>query len=102
MSNRKIQIDMDTFTGLCRFFGLTDEDLSDDDRSELYDQLHAELRDKLESVVKREAYTRYKTAQSAQEREAGRQDFLDAAGVPDSYRWSREFEDNRKYSHRNK
>lgn len=45
------------------------------------------LGQKIEAAARREMFARYKTAPTAEAREAARRAYLDAAGVPDSYRW---------------
>ena len=44
-------------------------------------------RKKLDVLVKRELYTKYKTAKSATEREAARQEYLEKVGMPKDFRW---------------
>lgn len=42
---------------------------------------------KLDALVTRELYTKYKTAPGEEEREKARLEYLDRRGVPDSFRW---------------
>ena len=42
---------------------------------------------KLDALVMRELYTKYKTATSEEEREKARREYLDKRGVPESFRW---------------
>ena len=42
---------------------------------------------KLDANIKRDLYTASKTAATDEEREAARQKYLDAAGIPKDYRW---------------
>ncbi len=45
------------------------------------------LNKKLDSLVMRELYTKYKTEPDEEKREAARQEYLDRRGVPESFRW---------------
>ena len=45
------------------------------------------LERKLESMVKRELYVKYKTAPTEEEREAARQKYLDKVGIHQRFRW---------------
>ena len=45
------------------------------------------LMEKLDSMVKRELYTTFKTASTEEEREKARQEYLDKCGILDSFRW---------------
>lgn len=42
---------------------------------------------KIKAVVRRELYSAYKTAKTAEEREQARQRYLDEVGIPRDYRW---------------
>jgi len=43
---------------------------------------------KLDAMLNRQLYSRYKTAPTEAEREQARQEYLDRRGVPQSYRWA--------------
>lgn len=45
------------------------------------------LMDKMDAMVMRELYSKYKTAPTEEEKEKARQEYLDKRGVPDSFRW---------------
>ena len=45
------------------------------------------LEKKLDALVMRELYTKYKTAPSEEEREKARREYLDKRAVPDNFRW---------------
>ncbi len=45
------------------------------------------LENKLDSMVKRQLYTTYKTAPTEDERERARKEYLDHIGMRDSFRW---------------
>lgn len=50
-------------------------------------EIEKALMGKLDSMVKRELYTTFKTAATEEEREKTRQEYLDKCGVPESFRW---------------
>ena len=45
------------------------------------------LEEKLEAMVRRELYTKYKTAPTEEEREKARQEYLEKVGMHRSFRW---------------
>lgn len=45
------------------------------------------LEKKLDAMVMRELYTKYKTAPTGEEKEKARKEYLDKRGVPESFRW---------------
>ena len=45
------------------------------------------LEEKLEAMVRRDLYTKYKTAPTEEEREKARQEYLDMVGMHRSFRW---------------
>ena len=45
------------------------------------------LQMKLDRITMRSYYTKYKTAETEQEREEARKKYLDEKGVPKSFRW---------------
>ena len=51
------------------------------------DRIRSRLQEKLEAMVKRELYTRYKTAGTPEEREKARQEYLVKVGIPENFRW---------------
>ena len=51
------------------------------------DRIRSGLQEKLEAMVKRELYTRYKTAGTPEEREKARQENLEQVGIPENFRW---------------
>ena len=50
-------------------------------------EIKKDLEKKLDALVMRELYTKYKTAPSEEEREKARREYLDKRGVPESFRW---------------
>ena len=51
------------------------------------DRIRSRLQEKLGAMVKRELYTRYKTAGKPEEREKARQEYLEKVGIPENFRW---------------
>ena len=51
------------------------------------EEIQRGLERKLDSLVLRELYGKYKTAPTQEECEKARQDYLDRKGVPDGFRW---------------
>ena len=60
-------------------------ELSEDDFEE---EIRQGLEQKLDAMLNRQLYSRYKTAPNEEEREQARQEYLDRRGVPQSYRWT--------------
>ena len=50
-------------------------------------QIKKGLEEKLEAMVKRDLYTKYKTAPTEEEREKARQEYLEKVGMHRSFRW---------------
>lgn len=94
MAEKMIQIPERTFFALCDFFGLlpADPDVDDED---LARSIIADLRIKLDAVTRRAAYTQYRLSEDPADREAARQAYLDASGVPTRYRWSEQYDKER-------
>lgn len=78
----KIQIDEELFIDLVKWHLL---DFGDEEAAA---RISKGLQDKLDAIVRRDLYTKSKTAPSAEERERARQEYLDRRGVPNSFRWS--------------
>ena len=76
---KNVQISEELFVALMRYFLLEQE--------ELYPEIKKGLEKKLDALVMRELYTKYKTAPSEEEREKARREYLDKRGVPESFRW---------------
>ena len=49
---------------------------------------HISTGQKLDAMLNRQLYSRYKTAPNEEEREQARQEYLDRRRVPQSYRWT--------------
>ena len=76
---KNVQISQELFIAAMREFLLEQE--------ELYPEIKKGLEKKLDALVMRELYTKYKTAPSEEEREKARREYLDKRGVPESFRW---------------
>lgn len=50
-------------------------------------EIKQELEKKLEKMVMRDLYGKFKTAPTEEEREQARKEYLDRRGVPESFRW---------------
>lgn len=79
---KTVQISEELFMDLCRVI------LGGVDDPETVSRASIGLHDKLDRMVARELYsTMHDPSKSPQEREKARQDYLDARGIPDSFRW---------------
>lgn len=79
MKNRNVQIPYELFFQLLRYF------LMENYESE--EIIQQGLERKLDTMVNRELYSKYKTAPSEEEREKSRQEYLDRRGIPENFRW---------------
>ena len=50
-------------------------------------EIKQELEKKLDKMVMRDPYGKFKTAPTEEEREQARKEYLDRRGVPESFRW---------------
>ena len=76
---KKVQISQELFFSIMKYLLL--------DEGELLPEIQKGLEQKLDALVMRELYTKYKTAPTEQEKEEARRKYLDKRGVPDSFRW---------------
>ena len=79
MKNRNVQIPYELFFQLLQYF------LMENYESE--ETIRQGLERKLDTMVNRELYSKYKTAPSEEEREKSRQEYLDRRGIPENFRW---------------
>lgn len=77
----KIQIDKKTFYKCLNIIAFGSDD------TKLWQETKQELLDKLDSIIKRELYTKYKTAPTEEEREQARQEYLNKVGMNKDFRW---------------
>ena len=76
---KNVQIPYALFMALLRYHLVED--------GSCVDEIRRGLEKKLDSMVRHEVYTKYKTAPTEEEREKARKEYLDKRGVPDSFRW---------------
>lgn len=74
---KNIQITQELFITLVKYF-LTGQ-------KELFPEITEALEKKLDTMVMRELYTRYKTAPSTEEKEKARKEYLDRKGIPEGF-----------------
>ena len=79
MKNRNVQIPYELFFQLLQYF------LMENYESE--EIIRQGLERKLDTMVNRELYSKYKTAPIEEEREKSRQEYLDRRGIPENFRW---------------
>ncbi len=76
---KQVQIPQELFVQLLHYH------LLDDDSH--VDEIRIGLGKKLDAMVLRELYGKFKSAPTETEREKARQEYLDRRGMPDSFRW---------------
>lgn len=76
---KNVQISQDLFFAIMKYFLFEEE--------ELLPEIQKGLEQKLDALVMRELYTKYKTAPTEEEKQEARKKYLDKRGVPDSFRW---------------
>ncbi len=76
---KNIQISEELFFALVKYHLLEMDDV--------YPEIKKGLEKKVDALVMRELYTKYKTAPTDEEREKARREYLDKRGVLDSFRW---------------
>lgn len=76
---KNVQISEQLFVALVKYHLLEMDDV--------YPEIKKGLEEKVDALVMRELYTKYKTAPTDEEREKARREYLDKRSVPDSFRW---------------
>lgn len=76
---KNVQISEELFFSLLKYHLM--------DMQELQPQIQKGLEQKMDSMVKRQIYTTYKTAPTEEEREKARQEYLDKIGMNPDFRW---------------
>lgn len=76
---KQVQISEDLFLSLIKYHIL--ECHNDEEK------IVKMLKEKYDSMVNRNLYTKYKTAPSEEEKEKARQEYLDRKGIHSSFRW---------------
>ena len=79
MQNRNVQIPYELFLQLLQYFLMDNYDGEE--------KIRLGLEQKLDAMVKREMYSKFKTAPTEEEREKFRQEYLDRKGIQESFRW---------------
>lgn len=77
---KTVQIPYDLFIDLAMYHLRGEDDYEE--------EIRQGLEQKLDAMLNRQLYSRYKTAPTKEEREQARQEYLDRRGVPQSYRWT--------------
>nr|DAY76315.1 MAG TPA: hypothetical protein [Caudoviricetes sp.] len=76
---KNVQISQELFMQLLRFHLMKDVGCKN--------EIKQELEKKLDKMVMRDLYGKFKTAPTEEEREQARKEYLDRRGVPESFRW---------------
>ena len=76
---KNVQISQELFMQLLRFHLMEDVDCEN--------EIKQELEKKLDKMVMRDLYGKFKTAPTEEEREQARKEYLDKRGVPEKFRW---------------
>ena len=79
-NGKSVQIPYDLFIDLAMYHLRGEDDYEE--------EIRQGLEQKLDAMLNRQLYSRYKTAPNEEEREQARQEYLDRRGVPQSYRWT--------------
>ena len=79
MQNRNVQIPYELFLQLLQYFLMDNYDGEE--------KIRLGLEQKLDEMVNREMYSKFKTAPTEEEREKFRQEYLDRKGIQESFRW---------------
>jgi len=81
MKEKSKQIPESLYIALIKFFLL---DVCD---RAIEEEIKKGLHDKLEADIRRDLYTRYKTAPTEKQQETARQEYLDRVGMLKGFRW---------------
>ena len=79
MQNKSVQIPYELFFQLLQYFLMDNYDGEE--------IIRLGLEKKLDAIVNREMYSKFKTAPTEEEREKFRQEYLDRKGIQVSFRW---------------
>ena len=74
---KTVQIPMELFTDLCKYHLLQQNNLNQ--------PIERGLQEKIDSLAKRELYTKYKTSLSTEEKELARLEYLKKIGLNNSF-----------------
>ena len=76
---KNVQISEELFFALLKYHLI--------EMDEVLPQIKKGLEEKLEAMVRRELYTKYKMAPTEEEREKARQEYLNKVGMHSDFRW---------------
>ena len=79
MGLKNVQISEELFVALLKYHLVEIDDV--------LPEIKKGLEEKLEAMVRRDLYTKYKTAPTEEEREKARQEYLEKVGMHRSFRW---------------
>lgn len=79
MGLKNVQISEELFVALLKYHLVEIDDVMP--------EIKEGLEDKLEAMVRRDLYTKYKTAPTVEEREKARQECLEKVGMHRDFRW---------------
>lgn len=79
MGLKNMQISEELFVALLKYHLVEIDDV--------LPQIKKGLEEKMEAMVRRDLYTKYKTAPTEEEREKARQEYLEKVGMHRSFRW---------------
>lgn len=88
MKEKTIQIPFKLFINC--YLLLVEENFDDID-NKVYQETKRALQSKFNAILKHDLYTKYKTAKTEEERENARKKYLDEIGMPESFRYSTNF-----------
>lgn len=76
---KNVQISYELFRDLLRYHLMEDDSCTE--------AIRQGLEKKLEAMVRRDLYVKYKTSPTKGEREKARREYLDRRGIPEDFRW---------------
>ena len=82
-----VQISEELFFKLFRYHCLPREVYSEEQLTAMSDSIAKEIEAKLDKMATRNLYTKSKTAETQEEREKARLEYLDARGIHQDFRW---------------
>ncbi len=84
---KQLQISEALFVKMIKYFYSEEIGFDNEEIFDLEREIKKELQRKLDRITMRSYYTKYKIAETEQEREEARKKYLDEKGVPESFRW---------------
>ena len=81
---KSIMIPLELFDNLCSYFLRPSPDV--DIEADLWDVIADQLSSKLDAMVRHDLFSQYRRAPTDEEREQARLAYLDAVGIPESFR----------------